>query len=57
MMHLANRYQSKKDEDDKLQMRKNASRLTNLFGVYEQKIKPVTQRYRKMLIIKRMGLQ
>ena len=37
-------------------MRANAARLTNLFDVYDQKIKPVTQKIRKMLIAKKLGL-
>ena len=56
MMHMANRYQNKPD-DDRLHMKNNLAKLNSLFAVFDQKVRPVTQRVRKMLIAKRLHLQ
>ena len=55
MMHIANRYQ-KDDDNDRLHMKNNKVKLNSLFAVFDQKVRPVTQRVRKMLLAKRLKL-
>ena len=55
MMHMANRYQTKPDAD-RLHMINNIQKLNSLFAVFDQKVRPVTQRVRNMLIAKRLHL-
>ena len=48
MMHICNRHQTHADKD-RMHMKSNALKLKSIFETFDQRVRPITSRIRKML--------